>query len=190
MPAAQNIVVGRADVSIGPWVTNAGAGTLVALGHTSDAGVSLEPGAEGYEVASEQEQGILARVPTILKPVLKFTMMEVLLENYRIAWNQLAAQKTGTTPNFILAIDEPQEAYWQVVFTTKPIRTALAATGPNPGTRTVTAWRAVISGLDAILFQKASPQLLPVSMTLCFDESVSTPLTNGRYFKIVDTAVA
>jgi len=189
MGASQNIVLGRADVSIGAWVTNGGAGSLTALGHTSGP-VSLETAWENYEVVSEQQLGPLASEPTKVGHKLKFTMLESLLENWRIALRQLAGQKTGTTPNFILALADPSVQYWQIQLVGKPIRSALAAIGPNPGARTITAWRAALEATDPIQLTKDGPQMLACTFSLMYDESITVPSTSGYYLKVVDTAVA
>ena len=188
MGASQNIVLGRADVSIGAWVTNGGAGSLTALGHTSGP-VSLETTWDNFRVESEQQLGALAAEPTKVTHKLKFSMLESLLENWRIALRQLAAQKTGTTPNFILALADPSVQYWQIQLVGKPIRSALSALGPNPGSRTITAWRAALESTDAIQLTKDSPQILVCTFDLMYDESIAAPTTAGNYLKVVDTSV-
>lgn len=188
MPNAENIVLGRADVSISPWVTNAGAGTFAALGHIAGP-VTIENSWEDYEVKSEQQLGAVGFVPTSYAVKLKFSIMESLLENWRIALRLLAAQKTGTTPNFTLAIVDPTEVYHQVKFVGKPIRSALTGLGPNPGSRTILAWRASIGSVEPVGLAKDAPQMLAVTLNCAYDESIAAPTTAGRYYQVVDTAI-
>ena len=190
MANSENIVLSPgAAVSLAPWVTNGGSGSFVALGHI-EGPVVLDTNFEHYKVMSEMQAGPLALVPTGVEYKFKVTLMEVLQENYRMLLKLLAAQKTGTTPNFILAVVDPAEVYFQLKIVGKPIRSALSGLGPNPGSRTIIAWRTIVEGLENIQFGKAVPQLLPVTFSAMYDESIAAPTTQGRYWVSTDTAVA
>ena len=189
MPNAENIVLGRADVSLAPWVTDGGAGSFVALGHIKGP-VTIETAYENYEVKSEQQLGPLAAQPVGVGFKIKFVMMEALLKNYQAALRQLDAQHTGISPNFIFAVDDPVEIYHQVKLVGKPIRSALAALGPNPGTRTILGWRCIMEATAPQVLTKSSEQIIDVTLNVMYDESIALPLTKGSYYNLTDTAVA
>jgi len=172
-------------ISIGDYVAAAGAGSLTDLGYT-ESPISLENAFENHEVTADQTLGAHRAPPTKMSVKLKFIMKESLLENWRIALRQAAAQKTGTTPNFILAVADPVEQYHQVAFVTKAVE---GPTGTK-GTRTITVWRGVVESVEAVAFGKDSEQLLSVTLACLYDDTVTTPTTAGTYYKVVDTLIA
>lgn len=183
MANSENIVVGAAAVSLAPWVTANGAGTYVAMGHTEGPAI-IVPTFEDMDIGSEQQLIDIDSVPIKVGFEIRFTLKEVLIENYRIALRQLAAQKSGTPPNLTLQVVDPQQAYWQVKLVTKPIRSALSALGPNPGYRTIIGWRCIVRGLEQIQFGRSVVQQLAVSCKVLGDQSS----TKG-HFEIADTSV-
>lgn len=190
MGNSENIVLGRGDISIGVWTTAGGSPSFTALGH-SQGPVTIENSWEDYAVKSEQQLGALAKVPTSYSVKVKFIVMESILENWRIALRLLAAQKTGTPPNFLLAVTDPTEVYHQVKIVGKPVRSALNATGPNPGFRTINFWKSIIESVEPIALAKDQPQLLAITMDVCFDESITggSIQTKGNYYLITDSAI-
>lgn len=187
MPVEQkNIIVAKADVSVGDYIAAGAAGTLVTVGHIKGP-VTLETTWENYEIESENQLGSLKSIPTKAAHRLKFAMIESLLDpNIRISLKNVVAQRSGTTPNFTLAVTDAAEQYHQIAVATKAF---VGATGVQ-GTRVITIWKAAVEALDAIGFTKGGEQMLSVTVNCLFDETITTPLTLGRYMRIVDAAIS
>ncbi len=173
-----NILVGAATVSIGDYVTAGGAGTLTDVGHTNGP-VTLAPTFSDFEVKSERAFGTLKRIPLDATYKLKIPLMEATLEHMRIVNRQAAAQLTGTPPNEILALSDPQEQYQQI-----------SIVGPGLGTtslRTITLWRCIVAELGEIQFAKGEKVVFDVTFDVLYDDSVAAPLTKGFYGNVTDS---
>ncbi len=187
-PSPANVVVGAGVVSLSAWVTNGGAGSFTQVGYT-DGAIEIDHPREFKIIEADQLQGPIAQVPIKFGAKVKVNLIESILENWRIALAQAAGQKTGADPNFIFAVDEPIEAYWQVKIACQAQRDAMKAVGPNPGVRTFLLWRAAIENLDKILIARSQHQILPVTFNLMEDPSVAAPTTKGRFYSVTDTTV-
>ncbi len=168
------ILAGGAVVSVGPWVTAGGAGSLVEVGHTEGA-TELIRSYEDLPVSSEQIAGIEKRIPISTEMALKFAMKETDLENWRMPWRQPAANLTGTPPNMTLLVGAAAEQYHQVTL----VGTGIGTTG----VRTVTAWRMIVDSVEPIRMAKAEAQLVTITGALMLDSSVATL---DQFLKIVD----
>ncbi len=178
------IPVGHAVVSIGDWVTNAGAGTLTDVGSVKG-GVSLTPSYEHFKLTSDQTFGPHRSKAHSGEWQLKVPMQESDLVKLRRLLRQPSANLTGADPNRTLAVDGPAEQYLQIQLVT----TAIAGATGTFGTRTITLWRCSIENLDEIAFKKESEQMVPVTFLVCEDVSIAAG-GNGRFMKIVDTLAA
>ncbi|HEY3175678.1 MAG TPA: hypothetical protein VGK94_07950 [Candidatus Polarisedimenticolia bacterium] len=178
--ALRKIAIGRADVSLSAYVTAGGAGTFTDVGHTKGP-CTIEESGSDYEVKSEQELGSLMSVPIEKKVMLKFAMIEADVANLQKALRQPSGNLTGTPPNSILAVGDPQEEYRQIQLVTKGIKGT--ATGAA-ATRTVTIWRGAFVSIEPIGFSKESEQVYGVTVNCLYDESVATA---DKYYKIVDS---
>lgn len=152
------------SISIGPWVTAKGAGTLVEIGHTKG-GVSIKHSIENHEMEVDDILTPHRAIPIKTGYEIKFTMAEVTLENLRIALSQPAANLTGTPPDEILAVDGNLggEVYNQVELV-----------GPGLGTtgvRTIVIWRAVIKEVAEILWNKIDDRVYEVTLLILYEET-------------------
>ncbi|MEN6527068.1 MAG: hypothetical protein ABFD65_11330, partial [Candidatus Polarisedimenticolia bacterium] len=125
---ASKILIGAATVSIGPWVTAGGAGTLVDVGFTSGP-VELTTKTTFYDAKVEQAETPVAQAITEQSFTLKVPCIQGELEKLRMATQQPTANLVTKT----LTVARPTLQYYQVQFVGK---------GPETGgTRTVTIYR-------------------------------------------------
>lgn len=160
-----NIKVGAATISWSAYVTAGGAGTFTDWGHHK--GCSLTIGHEVYNVTSERSYGILKQFPQDMSVLLKLQLTETTLKTHQQATRQPDASHTGTTPNFVLALNQGVEIYYQ-----------LKAVVPGLGTnslRTIILWRCCIEDIGDITYAKGGEQIIPMTWRAMFDDSVSTP---------------
>lgn len=172
--ATTNIIVGAATVSVGDWVTAAGAGSLTDVGYTKG-NVTLAESHELYDVEPDQVAGVVKQVPTKSTIQIKVPMLESVLEKYRIATRQPAANLTGTPPDLTLRRGGAAEQYHQLQIATVGHGTT--------GVRTLTAWRASVAAVEEIAYAKGGEQMVNVTFNLLYDDSVST---GDKFYKIVD----
>lgn len=170
-----NVYVGAATVSLGAYVSNAGAGSLTDVGHTK-APVELAPEFENYDVSSERVFGILKSVPIGASYTLKVPMMECTLEHLRVATRQASTQLNNTTST--LAVSDPQEQYHQIT---------CAITDATAGTQTLTLWKCQVASMEPVPFAKGDSQVYNVTFRVLYDDSITTPTTNGYYWKRVNS---
>src|SRR6476619_4485060 len=96
--ASTKIQVGAATVSIGAYVTAAGAGTLTDVGHTKSP-VTLVPNVQTFDVKSERAFGTIKKVPTDMELKLKVPYLETTAEALRVAMRQPSGNVTGSGNN-------------------------------------------------------------------------------------------
>lgn len=178
----KNIAIGGAVLSIGDWVTAAGAGSLTDVGLLKD-GSELTFETENYEVESDSAQGMLAAVPIKTSVKIKAVLQEATLDNLRRVLNQVTGNLSGTAPNKTLLVGERSEQYHQLSIVSKGPK----GSGLTSATRTITGWKGVVKIADAIAFKKGAEQTYGVEITLLYDPSVSTA---DKFLKIVDTGGA
>jgi hypothetical protein len=178
------IAVGSAVVSIGDWVTNAGAGSLTDVGATKG-GVTLTPSYEHFKLTTDQTFGPHRSKAHSGEWQCKIPMLEADLPKLRRVLRQVSGNLTGTTPNHTLAVDGASEQYLQVQIVT----VGIAGSGGTYGTRTITLWRCAIESIDEIAFRKDGEQMVTITLLVCEDASIAAA-GNGRYFKIVDSGAA
>lgn len=165
----------HAVVSVGPWVTAGGAGTLVDVGYT-EGGVELQQTQEDTPIDPDQEPGTIARFPVSTGYSLKFTMLEATLANLLTAFRQAAANLTGTPPNETLQIGEAAESYLQIQLVGKG--------GGSTGVRTVTCWKGMVESTEPVAMRKNEPAKVGVTVALLRDPSVAAA---GKHLKIVES---
>jgi len=177
-----NVLIGAATVSIADWVTNPGGAspTYADIGHTS-APVTLTSERENVDVEAETAFGVvqtrvIRQAYTLVVPYLESTV-----ENMRAVLSQAAAQKTGTTPNFTLAVIDPSTTVGDLY---KIVKVVVPGLGTN-GLATYTFWKCMPSAIEAIPFAKAEPQKYTVTFKVVRDDSNST--ANGYYFRRTDS---
>jgi len=171
---ATKILVGAGVVSLGDYVSAGGSGTLTDVGHTKNP-VTFAPTFENFEIRGERAFGPIRISPQDMSLAIKVPMMEAVLEKYRIALRQPAANKSGTAPNETLLVGQPAEQYHQ-----------LQIVGPGLGTtkvRTCTFWKCIVEAVAEVPFAKAAEQMLDVTFRALFDDSVTTA---DKFGKIVD----
>ena len=186
-PSPANIAQGAAVVSLSAWVTAGGSGTFTDVGYT-DGPTGLKIDRENKIIEVEQLLGPVAAIPVKQGIKIKVNLVEALLENWRKAFAQSVALG-GTTPNFVLALDEIAEIYLQVKIVTKPHRLAMGGTPPATGARTIIIWRCVVENTDELQFAKSSPQIMPVTFVAMEDPTVTASATLGRFGAITDTLI-
>ena len=170
-------VQGAPVFSIGDWVTNAGAGTLVDVGHTE--ALEEAPELEDLPFESEQAQGIPKLEPTKTGFVLTVPLLQTEAENLRKILLQATGQLTGTGDNRTLAITERVAAYFQATIATKGFGTT--------GSHVRTYWRLYPISIDPIPFSKGAWRKFAAKFRVCQDESITTVTTNGKFYKQVDS---
>ena len=169
-----SVIVAGATVEMSAYVTAGGAGTFTEVGHTSSP-TELQGTFEDVDITSEQVPGIVAKRRISSRYTLKFRMMETVLENWRQAMRQAAANLTGTPPDMTLLVGAGAEQYHQIQI----VGTGVGTTG----VRTLTAWKFIVTEMAPIAFAKGAPQEIEITGELCYDESVATA---DKFFKAVD----
>ena len=173
-PLTANIMVGAATPSVSDYVAAAGAGTFTDLGHTKTP-VTIALSFEDYEVKSERAFGTLKKVPQTAKVALKVPVSETILENYRIATRQPAANLTGTPPDMTLLVGDQLEQYHQMKLAVPGVGTTAA--------RTVFLWRCLVEALGEIPFAKGLEAMLEMTFDVLYDDSVAM---DDKFLKVVD----
>ena len=169
-----NVLVGVGVISISPYVTAAGAGTFVDMGHLKTPG-SIQITYEDYEVKSERAFGTIKKVPQTAKVMLKVPAMEATGEFWRTATRQPAANLAGTPPNLTLLVGDQAEQYHQLQIVAVGVGTT--------GVRTFLLWRCIVETLAEIPFAKGGEQMLEMTFDVLYDDSVST---DDKFFKWTD----
>jgi len=171
-----NICIGKAIVSIGPYVTAGGAGTLVDVGHTKGP-TTLAISSENYEAVSEQAPAPVEQVPTNTHYKIKIPMEEATVDNLLIATREPVANKSGTPPALTLRVGGPTgKKYHQVQIITAGLGATLV--------RTITIWKAMVEAISEIPFAKGGEQLLEVTLNCLWDDTVTTA---DKVLKTVDS---
>ncbi len=173
--SAAKILIGAATVSIGDWVTAAGAGSLVDVGHTK-APATITPNFEHVEITSERAVGALKLIPIDGSYSLKVSILEGVLANFQLAAKNADGNVTGTPPDLIFEVGEAAERYHQITLTGIP---GVGTTS----VRTITIWRAAVESVAEVSFGKGVEQMLEVTFRILHDDSVSAL---GKFMKIVD----
>ena len=152
------------SVSIGPWVTAKGAGTLVDVGHTKG-GVTISASVERHEMEVDDLVVPHRSIPVKGGFEMKFAMAEMDLANLQLAFDQPAANLTGTPPDMTLEVDGNRsgEVYYQLEL----IGAGLGTTG----VRTVTAWRGVVKDVSEIKWSKAEDRIYEVTIALMHEDT-------------------
>lgn len=162
-------------VSVGAYVTAAGAGSLTDVGYT-EGGVELSWSQEDTAISPDQEAGDVASFPVMTGMTLKFTMLEATVDNLLTALRLPAANKTGTTPDFTLEIGPASEVYLQLQMVGKG--------GGTTGVRTLTTWKGQIESLEPIGQKKNEPTKVGVTVKCHLDPSVAAA---GKFSKLVES---
>jgi len=171
-----NICSGRAVVSVGPYVTAGGAGTLVDVGHTK-APTTLAVERENFDAVSEQAPTPVESVPSLTTYKVKVPVEEATIDNYLIATGEPVANKSGTPPNLTLRVGGPTgKKYHQIQLVTAGLGTGLI--------RTITIWKAVLMSVSEVPFAKGGEQLLEMTFNCLYDDTVATA---DKVMKIVDS---
>jgi hypothetical protein len=171
-----NICIGKAVITVGPYVTAGGAGTLVDVGHTKGP-TTLATAFENYDAVSEQAPTPLESVPSTTTYKLKVPVEEATIDNWLIASREPVANKSGTPPAFTLRVGGPTgKKYHQIQIVTAGLGATL--------TRTITIWKAVVESVSEIPFAKGGEQLLEVTVNCLYDDTVTTA---DKVMKIVDS---
>lgn len=157
------VIRGAATVSIGPWVTAKGAGSLVDMGYIGGP-VTVQPKVEYHKVDVQQHLAPIHAWPTARSVEIKVPMSEADADKLRIVAMQPAANFTGTPPAITGLIDaDAVEQYYQIVVVTK-------GTGAT-GVRTLSFWRCVCTGVDAIPFKKDGAQMYSATFEAMYEET-------------------
>jgi hypothetical protein len=168
---ATKILIGAATVSIGPWVTAGGSGTLVDVGFTSGP-VELTTKTTFYDAKAEQMETPAANAITEQSFQIKVPCIQGELEKLRMATQQPTANLAAKT----LTIARPSLQYYQVQFVGK---------GPETGgTRTVTAYRCLVKDASPVSFGKGVEQKYELTLEAYQDPSIVT--TANTVMKVVD----
>ena len=168
------VLLGAGVVSIGAYVTAGGAGTLVDVGHTQGSPM-LSINAESVQIESERSVFSVASSITKMGASLKWTCLEVGVDNLRIALAQASGNISGTGYNKTLLVGNITEALQQIQIVTK---------GPGTtGVRTLTFWKCLLKSAGEIPYGKGVAQNLPLEFEVLLDESVTTA---DKLFKQVD----
>ena len=174
----KRIEIGAATISVSAYVTAGGSGSFTDVGYT-EGPATIEPGGSDYRIEPEQVLGAIRSVPTKVEHKLKFAMKEAAAANLQWAIRQLAANLTGTAPNYTLLVGDPVETYQQLKLVTKGGRAT--ATGTD-GTQTWTFWRCASMAVEAIGVTKEKEKIIGVTFDILYDESVATA---DKYYKQV-----
>lgn len=167
--AATSVTIGAATVEIGDYVAAGGnQATMVDVGHLK-APVTLTASYEDYEIKSERAYGAIKRIPVNATVTLKVPMSQSDTENLRIGFRQPTTAKTGTTPNWILAVSDAAEQYHQI----KISLPAGGGTGTNK-TRTIVIYKAMVTGLAEIPMGKTVEAAVEVTFNCLYDDTVIT----------------
>jgi hypothetical protein len=179
----KNAPVGAAVVSLGPWVPDGAAGTLVDVGYLKE-GVELHDQSEDYELETENTQSPVRSIPYKKTVTLKVVMAENDFDKLAKLLRQPAGNLTGTAPNKSLAVDMDTEQYFQL----QVVTVGVAGTNGTFGTRTITLYKCVPKTRDAIKFQKKGEQVVGVTFNVLQDASIAAG--SGQFYKAVDTEAA
>lgn len=172
-----NIAIGKATVSIGPYVTAGGAGSLVDVGHTKGP-TTLEVAFTDYEIITEQSFGAIKKVPISAAVKLKVLMDEATMTNVMTAFRQAAANLSGTAPNQTGLVGNITELYKQIQIVTNGTGSTTTAV------RTITLWKCIVESCAAVQFGKQPEQTYEVTFSVLYDDSVAT---GDKFFKLVDS---
>lgn len=177
-----NTLIGAATVSLAAWVTAAGAGTFVDIGH-HEAAVEITWKTERAKFSAERLPGVARSYPHTHGADIKIKFKEMTIADATNALNMMNAlglattAKSGAAPNLTMFDDGPIERYQQ-----------MKITGPGVGTtgvRTYTFWRCAADGPPTIAITKTDYQSMEVTFEALCDESVAAGV-NGQFFKVVD----
>ena len=158
-----NVIRGAAQVSVGPWVTAKGAGSLVDMGYTFGA-ASLLPKLTYHEVEPQQHLAPIKAWITKRNAEAKVICGEADADKLRLMFMNPAANFTGTPPAITGLVDaDAVDMYFQVSIVTK-------GTG-STGVRTMTIWRCVLTSPEAIEYKKDGEQLYKFTLTVLYEET-------------------
>ena len=173
---ATKILVGAGTLSIGPYTSSGGAGTLADIGHTSTP-FKLNGGFANFDVETERATEIVATFPQKSDYTLEVDFSQNEPEAMRIAYRQTAGNLSGTAgTGETLRIGSAVAQYHQATL-------VVPGTGTNL-TATYTFWKMQVATVAATEFGKAAVQKLTVTFRLIRDDTVSTA---DKLFKRVDT---
>lgn len=173
---ANTLIGAPTTISVGPYVAAKGAGTLVEVGHTRG-GVSIKQNTEHREIETDSALAPHRAVPIKRGYEVKWTMLEMTIENLLFALGQLPANKTGTPPNLTLEVNDNDG---EIVHQLEIVGAGLGTLG----VRTITAWRAVVKDIAEIVWQKGEERVYEVTLMLLHEE---TGTGNDNILKVVET---
>ena len=175
---SNKVLVGAAVVSVGAYVTAAGAGTLTDVGHTKSP-VTLAPNVQVFDVKSERAFGTIKKVPLDMELKLKIPYLECTAEALRTAMRQPSGNVSGSGVNLTVRVGDPKEQYHQI---------QIVGPGPSGGTaaatRTITFWKCIVDSVAEIPFAKGDSSVYEVVFAILYDDSVSAA---DKFFKQVDS---
>lgn len=171
-----NILVGAATIQVGTYAASGAAGGSMTDIGAIIGGATFDRKAAYHDIISDHHLGILDKIKTSDAFDLKFTMEESQLSNMAIAFDQIAANVSGTGP--ITFRHNPNDARQlkQIILTT---------TGPaaTPA-RVFTFWKCVFIECGPIPFKKDGEQLMAVTVAVMQDLTVAT---GDKDWKVIDT---
>lgn len=173
---ANTLIGAPTTISVGPYVADKGAGTLVEVGHTRG-GVSIKQNTEHREIETDSTLAPHRAVPIKRGYEVKFTMMEMTIVNLLFALGQLASNKSGIDPDFTLEVNDNDG---EIVHQLEIVGLGLGTLG----VRTITAWRAVVKDIAEIVWQKAEERVYEVTLMLLHEE---TGTGNDNIMQVVET---
>lgn len=175
-----NVLVGGASkIEIAAWITaKAISLTYTDIGYTKG-GVTIDPKVELHNIEVDQALGYLAAIPKKRELEIKMRMMEVNLENVRLALSMATGNLvTSAGVNGTLTLQASQtEQYFQMRITGKGVG--------STGVRTAIFWRCVPKDLGNLLFKKDDEQGPEVTWQVCEDTTGTN--TTATFGQIVDT---
>lgn len=162
MGTAANVTIGAASITV----------DSVDLGFTRG-GITVRFGLETKDVKADQLVGTVKTFRTDETMTLSTELLEATLENMRIAFNQPAANLTGTTA-LSLGYDNSCNVNEHEII--------LVGKGVSCGTRTWTFYRCVATGERDISLQREEETVIPVEFNVLKD-----PDNSNKFGTVVDS---
>lgn len=147
---SSNIVVGAATITVN--------GTDV--GYTRD-GVQIRHASDFTDIMADQANGVVKKFRNAERMFIKFTMLEITLENLKLACMQPDQNLSGSTLTFGY-----NDACWVA-----ENNIVIVGKGPSCGTRTWNATKCVITGERSIEQKRDEPQVLEVEFEVLKNSS-------------------
>lgn len=164
MGTADNIIIGAPSV-----ITIGG----VDIGFTQD-GLTLRFEREYVDVPADQAVGVVKKARSIEKMFIATTLLEITLNNLRIAWDQPPSNLSGGSATLILGYDNSCDVNEHAI--------VITGIGTSCGTRTVTLHRCV--SINESEYPMSREEASSISIEF---ECLKDPSNSNNFGQIVDS---